>query len=153
MLRLRCLVLLLAALVAHLRAADISGSWQLNVDQSRWGNRPKPQSATLNIEHQEPAIKYSGRVMNPTGEDGRDYTFSGAIDGKPYPATSAYGPGKLTIKRVDDSTTTSQFQSDDGKYTETARTSISRDGKRLTRRMTAQGPQGRSTWTEVYDRR
>ena len=44
------------------QAADLSGTWQLNVERSHWGKHPKPTSGTVVIEHHEPAFKYSGKI-------------------------------------------------------------------------------------------
>lgn len=111
------------------------------------------------MEHHEPALKYSGNIISPNGENGEPgestltYAFDGAIDGKEYPVTGTLADGKIVFKRVNDHTITSDFKSSDGKLTQSARTTISPDGKTLTRVMHEQGPHGEVNWTEVYDRK
>jgi hypothetical protein len=134
-------------------AADLSGTWHLNTEKSKWGKRPAPQNVVITIDHKEPSYKYAGRVETPSGNDARDFAFTGTIDGKEYPVTDAYGPGMRSVKRVNDRTIESFYKSNDGKATETARTTVSRDGKTMMRELTLKTPEGTLNWTEVYDRR
>ena len=148
---------LLSIGIASAQAPNLSGTWQLNVQKSSWGKHPKPTGGTVVIEHQEPAFKYSGTIEvengTETSEGQRSFSFNGAIDGKEYPVTGAAGAGKMTIRRVNPTTTVSELKSSDGAVLETAKTTISADGKRLTRAVKAAGPGGEVSWTEVYDRR
>lgn len=130
-------------------AANLTGAWDLQVGKSEWGKKEKPVSAEVAIQHKEPQIEYKGTIISGPNGESRTFVFSGLIDGVARP----YQNGQLTIRRADDRTTISEFKSTDGKTVETTRTTISRDGKSLTRRTYAQGPQGAMVWTEVYTRR
>ncbi len=132
--------------------ANMGGTWKLNVDKSKWGKRDKPTQGDIQIEQHDPSFKYKGSVLNADGSDVRRFEFDGAIDGKSYPVSGPEGAGSITIKRVDANTIQSHYASKDGKVTEDATTSISRDGKELTRRIHRKGPNGDFTWTEVYDK-
>ena len=133
--------------------ANFSGTWHLDIEKSRWGSKPKPVSVTLVIEHNDPTLHYRGTVTQ-SGENTRDFTFEGAIDGKEYPMTSAAGAGMATLRRVDANTIETDFRSTDGTRTENARTSLSRDGKVLTRTIREKTPEaGSKTWVEIYERR
>jgi hypothetical protein len=132
--------------------ANLSGTWNLNVAKSHWGSKPKPVSVVLVIDHKDPSIEYHGTVMQ-TPENTRDFTFKGAIDGKEYPMESAAGGGVAVLRRIDARTIETDFRSTDGKRTETTRTSVSSDGKVLTRTIHEKTPEaGSKTWSEVYDR-
>ena len=131
--------------------ASFSGNWRLNAQRSSWGTRPKPHSVALDIEHKEPAITYSGVVIY-TGEDARPFTFSGVIDGKPYPMERSFGSGTAVVRRIDSLTIESVFRTPDGKYVETARTSITADGKTLFRRIRFEADGAVSVSTEAYSR-
>jgi hypothetical protein len=131
--------------------ANLSGSWHLNIEKSRWGAKVKPQSVTLLIEHREPMLQYRGTVTH-VNEETRDFTFEGAIDGKPYSMVGSGGAGTIVLHRVDASTFESVFRNADGTCIETARTSLSRDGQLLTRQIRLRTPEGTQTWTEVYER-
>jgi hypothetical protein len=131
---------------------NMGGKWRLNLDKSKWGKRDKPTGIEISIEHQDPKLKYKGTVINADGTDKRDFSFEGAIDGKEYPAIGADGAGKMSIRRVNAYTTTWTYHSNDGKVTEEAQTTISSDGKVLTRRIHRKAPNGDFVWTEVYDK-
>jgi len=135
------------------QVSSLTGTWHLNVDKSRWGKRQRPQSVAVRVEHNEPALKYSGTVVDAGGENTTDFEFSGAIDGKEYRMTGAYGEGRIRIDRVDTRATVSAFRSDDGRYVVTARTQLAADGKTMTRRIQVKGPDGETQWTEVYEKR
>jgi hypothetical protein len=131
--------------------ANLSGHWVLNVSRSKWGNVNKPVMVMLTIEHQEPKLSYHGSVQY-ANEDVREFGFSGAIDGKPYPMTRSFGNGEIVIVRVDDRTVDSTFRTPDGNYVETARTVLSRDGRVMERRLKLVSPEGVKKWTEIYER-
>jgi hypothetical protein len=141
-----------AALFAADQPANMGGTWKLNVERSKWGKRDKPTHGDIQIEQRDASFKYKGSVLNANGTDARRFEFDGAIDGKSYPVSGPDGAGAITMKRVNDTTIQSHYTSSDGKVFEDATTSISRDGKELTRRVRRKGPEGEFTWTEVYDK-
>jgi hypothetical protein len=143
-------------LVAGACAAEVvnmSGTWALNVEKSKWGQVPKPVSVVVTVDHKEPAISYTGRIVQVDGEESREFTFQGAIDGKAYPLQRNLGDGKVILKRVDDTTITSEFTSNDGAFKENVRSTITRDGKVLRRMMERRGTSGEMAWMEVYEKR
>ena len=142
-----------ALVTAAEQVVDLSGAWHLNVEKSRWGKHPKPHSVVVNIVHNEPALKYSGIAVAANGEDTREFSFEGAIDGKEYLITGAFGEGKIAIRRVSPTTTASVFKSNDGNVVETATTTVSADGRTLRREIKVKGPEGEMSWTEIYERR
>lgn len=145
-------VLLWAALGLSAPPANLSGDWHLNVERSRWGQMPKPHSVVLHIEHKDPALHYTGEVVY-ANEDTRDFAFDGAFDGKPYGMSRSFGHGMIVLKRVDLWTFESVMTSDNGEYVESARTSLSQDGRTMTRRLELRSPDGTKRWTEVYEKR
>lgn len=134
------------------KAPDLSGNWKLNVEKSHWGKVRKPTGVSLEIHHHEPALKYSGKVVD-TESEGREFSFDGAIDGREYPVHGAFADGKIVFARKPDNVIASTFHSDDGLLTESAETSVSADGKNLTRRVRLKRPDSELTWTERYERR
>jgi len=147
-----------AIVVAIAQVPDLSGTWELNVGKSSWGKHAKPTGGKVVIEHHEPSFKYSGAVEVQNGTETAvgtsQFSFDGAIDGKDYPVTGMEGTGKMTIRRVSPTTMVSELKSNDGTVLETAKTTVSADGKRLTREVKATGPGGQQiSWTEIYDRR
>jgi hypothetical protein len=131
---------------------DMTGEWTLDVGASSWGNAHSPLSVLMTIDHHEPALRYSGSIMY-ANEETRQFAFDGRIDGRDYFMERSFGAGRIVIRRLSASSIRSVFRSDDALYTETAVTTISRDGRRLTRRIHVTGPAGDSHWTESYVRR
>jgi hypothetical protein len=129
---------------------NLTGTWKLNVQKSQWGKKAAPVSVIVVIEHQEPAWKYTGTVIEANNDE-KKFTYEGVIDGKERDATSGYGPGKMTMRRVNRFTIQSVFHSTDGRFTETAQTA-STDGQVLTRRMNLKSPDGTVSWVEVYEK-
>jgi hypothetical protein len=158
---LRCAAIVLAWSVgiSAMQVPNLSGTWSLNVNKSRWGKHPKPGSGRVTIEHQEPVFKYSGMATfqsTPNASEGeatKTFGFNGAIDGKSYAVTGDGGEGGVSIKRVNANTIVSDFESTDGKLSEKARMTLSAGGKVLIREIRANGANGEMSWTEVYDRR
>lgn len=144
------------AAIASAQIPDLSGTWRLNVQKSNWGKHPKPSSGKVVIEHHEPQLKYTGTIsVNDGGETAvgnTNFSFDGAIDGKEYPVAGTDGPLKMSIRRVSPASTISELKSNDGTVLETAKTTISPDGKRMTREMKAVAPGGDVSWMEIYDR-
>jgi hypothetical protein len=144
--------LLTFALLPALRAGEavnMSGTWDLKIDQSEWGKKEKPVSSHVVIEHNEPILRYKGTIITGTNGESRTFEFAGSIDGKEHP----FREGKVVLKRLNDRTTTSKFTSADGKTVQTARTTIDEHGRKMTRRIHSEGPEGSFAWIEVYERR
>jgi len=138
--------------VCGAQPVNFSGTWHLNVDKSKWGTASKPHSVVLTVEHNEPGLHYHGAVVY-ANEDQREFAFSGAFDGKPYPMSRSFGDGNITLTRLDPWTFESVFKSDDGSTVEASRTTVSRDGRTLTRLLRVTSPAGVKKWTEVYEKR
>jgi hypothetical protein len=132
--------------------SSLTGDWALNVAKSRWGNTTRPVSVVLTIDHNEPSIHYRGSVLY-ADEESREFGFSGAFDGKPYRMSRSFGDGTIILRRLTAHTFESVFTTDSGDYSETARTTLSADGRTLVRKLTVRTPGGRRTWTEVYEKR
>jgi hypothetical protein len=144
--------LALVCCLAAAQNASMAGTWHLNVEKSKWGSANKPVSVVLTVEHNDPNIHYHGNVTYAS-EDERPFVFSGSFDGKPYPMSRSFGNGLITLTRLDPRTVESVFRTDDGAYTETARTTLSPDGRTLTRLLRVTSPEGTKKWTEVYEKR
>jgi len=143
--------LALSSGICAAQVANLTGTWKLNVQKSSWGKRPKPVSVLVNIEHREPLVKYFGTVVDASQEI-REFNFSGTIDGKQYPTTTSFGEGKVTLSRVDQRTISADLRSDDAKFTQAITTTVSRDGRVMTRRLRIKAPDGPVSWTEVYEK-
>jgi hypothetical protein len=148
-------LLVLACTTLSADVANMSGNWALNVKRSTWRDKPSPVRVDLVIQHNEPAFKYSGTAQAPDERDASTFEFSGAIDEKEYPVKeNGNASRKARFKRTADNTVEGVYIGPDGKTAESTRTTLSRDGKTLVRRVQVKLPDGRvSTWTEVYEKK
>ena len=151
------LALALAFTVSTATAADVanmSGDWKLNVSKSKFDKNAAPLNVLIKVQHQEPALKYSGTVVGSQEAHPDTFEFDGAIDEKIYPVKENTKTGRtIKFKRVNDRTVES-WSSDTTGMEEYAKTSISSDGKTMTREMTVKdkNSQTKRTWTEFYDK-
>ena len=145
-------MILLSLGACRAKGPDLSGSWKLNVNKSHWGKVRKPNSVMLEIRHDDPALKYHGWVVDAES-DGREFEFDGVINGQEQPVRGARGDGMIAFTRRADNVLVSRFKSSDGRLTEEAETSISADGRTLTRRTRLMRGDNKMAWTEVYERR
>jgi hypothetical protein len=139
--------MLTAGLFLLAASVNLSGTWKLNIGESDWGKRKPPKSVILTIEHNEPSIRAHGVVVEDD-ERSNDFRFEGKLDG----SEAASEQGHRTIRRVDGRTFESTWKSGDGRYIEQSKTTVSKDGRRLTREIELTRPDGRWKWTEVYDK-
>jgi hypothetical protein len=146
------LLVLLTPSICRAQAADISGTWILNSEKSSWGSATRPFKVILFIEHREPALKYSGTIRYADDET-RDFSFDGAIDGKPYLLERPAGKGTMSHQRLGPREIKTEFRTDDGSHVQTVNTTISRDGKTLTRGLEIRTASQVRRWKEVYDRK
>lgn len=136
--------------------ANMSGSWWLNVKRSRWeDNKRPPNSVALTIEHNEPALKYSGIVNGPGEDDPRKFEFNGAIDGKAYGLVEdGKEQRKITFKRRSDRVIESESTLPGGQLHEHTTMTLSGDGRTLERKMEVRGGAGKGReWVEIYEKR
>jgi hypothetical protein len=47
---------------------NLSGTWKLNIEKSKWGKVPKPVSIVVTVVHKEPALNYTGKIVQMEGE-------------------------------------------------------------------------------------
>jgi hypothetical protein len=145
----------LACTCLYADVANMSGTWALNVKRSTWGDKPSPVRVDITIEHNEPAFKYSGSSQAPDERAASTFEFNGAVDDKEYPVSeNGKATRKARFKRTADNAVEAVYFDPDGKQAETARMSLSRDGKTLVRQVRVKLPDGRlSTWSEVYEKK
>ena len=150
------LALALALTLTTATAADVanmSGGWKLNVNKSKYEHNP-PVNVLLTIQHQEPALKYSGTVQSSQEGQLDTFEFDGAIDEKIYPVKENAKTGRtIKFKRVNDRTVES-WSSDGTGMEEYARTTVERDGKTMVREITVKDKNSKAkrTWTEFYEK-
>ncbi|MEJ7606275.1 MAG: hypothetical protein WKF37_08400, partial [Bryobacteraceae bacterium] len=87
-------LLLLAADVA-----DMSGTWVVNTQRSKWGKRPAPKNVDLVIEHRDPSFHYKGTIHDSQDMAPTQFEFTGSIDGKEYSVKEGSVERKIKFTR------------------------------------------------------
>ena len=146
-------LLLCVSLVSAADVANMTGAWKLNVQKSKFDKNAAPLNVLLKIEHAEPSLKYLGTVTGSQEAHPDTFEFSGAIDEKIYPVKETPDTGRTIKFKRKTANSVESWSSDRNNIEEYAVTTISGDGKTLTRTMNVKHKDGtRRTWTEHYDK-
>ena len=122
-------VIVAAALLAA-QADPRVGTWNLNVEKSKYSPGPAPKSQVLTIEAAGKGEKVTSATVAADGaKTGTEYTAD--FDGKPHPLKGSATADMVTLKRVD-SHTTERVDSKAGKTVMTFHRVVSKDGKTMT---------------------
>ena len=124
------LLIALTLVVAAAAADQLSGTWKMNPEKSKYSPGPAPKDLTVVVESDENNYK-----LDATGTDGdgkpMHVQYSAKFDGKDYPATGIPNADAVSLKRIDASTIET-LQKKDGKVVMTVTTKVSKDGKTRT---------------------
>ena len=129
------LITALTLAVTTAAADQLSGTWKMNAEKSKYSPGPAPKDLTVVVESDENNYKLDA---SGTGGDGKPthVQYSAKFDGKDYPATGIANADAVSLKRID-ANTIETLQKKDGKVVMTITTKVSKDGK--TRTSTWQG--------------
>jgi hypothetical protein len=131
---------------------NASGSWNLDVTKSEFGEAPKPKSAHLTIAIKGKRLSWTSDVVGADGTRIKRF-FDGVIDGKAYPLRSEPDEGAISASYTQnkDGTTHAAIKSPTGRMDMTI--SLSRDGKTLIIKNELIDNFGeRVSWSEVWKR-
>jgi hypothetical protein len=148
--RVALFVLLLGSLAVAADPTNMTGVWKLNVKKSKFEKNAAPLNVELRIQHNEPALKYSGTVQRNQESSPDTFEFVGAIDEKIYPVKQNNNTGR-TIKFKRQSPRSVESWSSDSTMEEHAVTTVT--GKTLIRKMHVKQKDGKvRDWTEFYEK-
>src|SRR4029077_5263847 len=124
------LITALTLTVTTAAADQLSGTWKMNPEKSKYRPGPAPKDLTVVVESDENNYK-----LDATGTDGDGkpikIQYSAKFDGKDYPATGVANADTVSVKRIDANTVETR-QKKDGKVVMTITTKVSKDGKMRT---------------------
>jgi len=124
------LLIALTLVVAAAAADQLSGTWKMNPEKSKYSPGPAPKDLTVVVESDENNYK-----LDATGTDGdgkpMHVQYSAKFDGKDYQATGIPNADAVSLKRIDASTIET-LQKKEGKVVMTVTTKVSKDGKTRT---------------------
>ena len=129
-----------------------SGTWNLDVTKSEFGEAPKPKSAHLTVAIKGKSLSWTSDVVRADGNRVKTF-FDGAIDGKEYPVRSEPDAGTVSASYTSykDGTTHATLKSPTGRMEMTI--SVSRDAKTLIIKNELIDNSGENViWSEVWRR-
>ena len=109
---------------------NASGTWNLDLAKSEFGEAPKPKSALLTVAIKGKSLSWTSDVVVAEGNRSKTF-FDGALDGKEHPVRSEPDAGAVSASYLldKDGTTHATFKFPTGRREMTI--SISRDAKTL----------------------
>jgi hypothetical protein len=147
------LVLVVAPVTAVLAQIDPAvGTWELNPSKSRYSPGPPMKSQTITITPVGNRIRVVAKGVDGTGKaTATEYTA--AYDGTDVPVLFNLVYDALSLRRIDRNNA-EVVRKKGGKVVQTARRSVSEDGKTMTITTTGVDDRGRNVQNvAVYDRR
>lgn len=128
---------------------DFTGTWELDVKNSDFGNLPKPARMTIQSKMQGDAMHSVQTTYVEQENQAAEFTWY--LDGKRHSSDKPV-PG-YSVTRWEDTTLVSERQSDDGTYKETIRMSLSKDGKTTTEIIETRNPSGANKEKLIWHRK
>jgi len=145
------LITALTLTVTTAAADQLSGTWKMNTEKSKYSPGPAPKDLTIVVDSDENNYK-----LDATGTDGdgkpMHVQYSAKFDGKDYPATGIANADAVSLKRID-ANTIETLQKKDGKVVMTITTKVSKDGKTRTSTWHGKNAEGKDVHNVVaFDR-
>ena len=145
------LVTALTLFAAAAAADQLSGTWKMNAEKSKYSPGPAPKSLTVVVESDSDNYKVDA---TGTDADGKPIhvQYSAKFDGKDYPATGIPNADTVSVKRIDENTVET-VQKKDGKVVMTVTNNASKDGKTRTSTWRGKNAEGKDVHNVVvFDR-
>lgn len=128
------------------------GTWTLNLAKSKYNPGPAPKSGTSVITMQGKTATVMMDTVSAAGV-AMHWMYTGAADGKDYPASGNPDVDAVVLKQID-ARTVEVIQKKSGKPTLTVRRSVSADGKTMTVSSSGKNAAGVAVSNvAVYDRK
>ena len=124
----------------------INGTWELNVEKSRFDPGPAPRSQTRTYESDGKVVRMKSRSVNVEGQV-TEVEYTASYDGKDAPVNSPIADS-ISLKRIDDSTSEATLKKD-GKVVSISTRVISKDGKEMTVTTTGKNEKGQTIRSEL----
>ena len=141
------LVTALTLVVAAAAADQLSGTWKMNAEKSKYSPGPAPKSLTVVVESDENNYK-----LEATGTDGDGkplhVQYTAKFDGKDHPATGIADADSVSVRRID-ANTVENLQKKDGKVVMTITSTTSKNGKTRTSTWRGKNAEGKEVHNVV----
>lgn len=146
-LMLAAFVLSSAILAAATVAPNVSGTWKMNTEKSKF-EKGGPKGITIKFDQQGSTLKESLTLVNEGGERTVDFTYT--LDGKESVQQLEGNPIKTTARWEGESLLL-EFKNDDG-FSFLRKVTMSGDGKSITMDVKQSTPNGTTTDMVILDK-
>jgi hypothetical protein len=128
---------------------DFTGTWELDIKRSDFGNLSKPARMTIQSTVEGDAMHSVQTTY--VEQETQTAEFTWYLDGKRHSSDKPV-PG-YSVTRWEDATLVSDRLSNDGAYKETIRMSLSADGKTATETIETKNPSGTNKEKLIWHRK
>jgi hypothetical protein len=140
-------LLLSALLVSAQSKPNVSGTWKMNVEKSKF-ERGGPKAITIKFDQQESTLREALTLTNDRGEQTHNFTYtldgkesSQQLEGREIKTTAKWEAGSLVI----------EFKNEEG-FNFLRKITVSGDGKIMTIEVNQSSPGGTAKDTVVLDK-
>jgi hypothetical protein len=128
-------------------ADPLDGTWELNVEKSRFDPGPPPRSQTRTYESDGQTLRMRSRSVNAEGKETQvEYTAS--YDGKDTAISGSPIADTISVKRINETTSEATLKKG-GKVVSTSTRVVSSDGKQMTVTTTGTNDKGQAIRSEL----
>src|SRR6266849_3037915 len=141
------LITALTLTVTTAAADQLSGTWKMNPEKSKYSPGPAPKDLTVVVESDENNYK-----LDASGTDGdgkpMHVQYSAKFDGKDYPGAGNANAHRISHKGID-ANNNETLQKKEGKVGMTITTKVSKDGKTRTSTWHGKNAEGKNVHNVV----
>lgn len=133
-------------------ADPLDGTWELNVEKSRFDPGPAPRSQTRTYESDGQTVHMTSKGVNAEGQE-TSVEYTASYDGKDAPMTGSPVADTISIRRINETTSEATLKKD-GKVVSVSTRVVSSDGKQMSVTTTGTSAKGQPIRSElVFERK
>jgi hypothetical protein len=137
----------LTLFVTTTAADQLSGTWKMNPEKSKYSPGPAPKDLTVVVESDDDNYKLDARGTDGDGKP-IHVQYSAKFDGRDYSATGIANADSVSVKRID-ANTIETLQKKGGKIVMTITTKVSKDGRTRTSTWRGKNAEGKEVHNVV----
>jgi hypothetical protein len=133
-------------------ADPLDGTWELNVEKSRFDPGPAPRSQTRTYESDGQTVHMTSKGVNAEGQE-TSVEYTASYDGKDAPMTGSPVADTISIRRINETTSEATLKKA-GKVVSVSTRVVSSDGKQMSVTTTGTSAKGQPIRSElVFERK
>jgi hypothetical protein len=132
-------------------ADPLDGTWELNVEKSRFDPGPAPRSQMRTYESDGQTVHMTSKGVNAEGQE-TTVEYTASYDGKDAPMTGSPVADTISIRRINETTSEATLKKA-GQVVSVSTRVVSSDGKQMSVTTTGTGTKGQPIRSElVFER-